>query len=201
MKLAEYLKSNNKNELTDKLLKLDASIMALHENGYYVVSMDPNNMELYGNEITLQSFRDKIDRIDSGFNDQGKLKNILELGAIGVCAYNNLKTYYINSQFLQYLMENFDLFKNGIPEEMRPYYENIFAGNLEYMNSYIFNKNNPEANDRQSSRAAAAKTKSTAIGRSFAETERAFVNVLLIPSMIVLGYAIMLLGIALKIKP
>ena len=201
MKLSDYLKTTNKREITERLLKLDASIMALHENGYYVVSIDPNNMELYGDEITLQSFKDKIDRIDSGFNPDGKFKNILELGAIGVCAYNNLKTFYINSAFLKYLMENFDMFKKEIPEEIRPYYENIFSGNLEYMNSYIFQKNNPSANDRQSSRAAATKTKSTAIGRSFAEKERAFINVLLIPSMIVLGYAIMLLGIALKLKP
>ena len=76
-------------ELTERLKYLDKAIQELHDNGYYVVS-DLAEIDIINNEITLDSFKDKIDYLNSGINENGKNKNILELCSIGICAYNKL---------------------------------------------------------------------------------------------------------------
>ena len=71
MNLKDYLNCSDKEELTEHLKKLDLSIMALHQNGFYIVSFDPNNIMLYNGELTLASFKDKIDYLNSGLNNNG----------------------------------------------------------------------------------------------------------------------------------
>ena len=191
MSLTEFLSNCTPEELTERLLMLDKSIMELHQNGYYVVS---NLLDIAVNDgqITLASFKDKVDYLNSGYNDNGDKKDIMEMCAIGVCAYNRFQAFYCNNEFLKYLSENFDLFlENGnIPDDIAKYYELVFVnGNIDYMNSYFAKDNVGKGNNK-----ARVYVKSTAIGKAFADKEAAYANVLLIPAMAVLVYLILLIG-------
>lgn len=191
MSLTEFLSNCTPEELTERLLMLDKSIMELHQNGYYVVS-NLLDIEVIDGQIILASFKDKLDYLNSGYNNNGDKKDIMEMCAIGVCAYNRFQAFYCNNEFLKYLSENFDLFlENGnIPEDIAKYYELVFVnGNVDYMNSYLAKDNVGKGNNK-----ARVYVKSTAIGRAFADKEAAYANVLLIPAMIVLVYLIVLIG-------
>ena len=80
MSLTEFLSNCTPEELTERLLMLDKSIMELHQNGYYVVS---NLLDIAVNDgqITLASFKDKVDYLNSGYNDNGDKKDILNVAA------------------------------------------------------------------------------------------------------------------------
>lgn len=196
--LREYLTCDSKDELTERLMKLDASIMALHQHGFYVVNFDANNIKLYNDELNLSSFNNKIDYLDSGINADGDKKDILEMCAIGICAYNGFSSFYTNKEFLAYLIANFETFVNGdkIPKEMMDYYYSVLVdGNIDYLNNYMFKKNNQNASNSQVSSNSYHLSKSTAIGRSFVDKEAAFANVLLIPAVLVLVYLVILVVI------
>lgn len=187
--LKEYLLNCSEEELTTSLTKLDASIMALHHAGYYVVGFDANNIKVYDGEFSLASFNDKIDYLDSGINTHGDKKDILEMCAIGICAYNKFSSFYINKEFISYLISNFDTFAhNGkIPPEMIEYYRSVLVdGEIDYLNNYLYKKQNTNASDNQVLGNTNRLTKSTAIGRAFSEREAAYVNVLLLPAVVVL---------------
>ena len=192
MSLTEFLSNCTPEELTERLLLLDKSMMELHQHGYFVVG-NLLDIDVIDEKITLESFKNKVDYLNSGYNENGDKKDILEMCAIGVCAYNRFQTFYTNREFLSYLMENFEMFlENGrIPEDVAEYYQTIFVnGNVDYMNSYLDKKNNSgKGNNKQR-----VYTKSTAIGRAFADKEAAYANVLLIPSILVLMYLILLIG-------
>lgn len=193
--LKEYLMCEDVEELTEHLMKLDASIMALHQQGFYVVNFDANNIKLYNNELSLASFNNKIDYLNSGINLNGDKKDILEMCAIGICAYNNFKSFYTNKEFLAYLMTNFDVFsENGkIPPLMILYYRSVLVdGNIDYLNNFMYKKNNESASNSQVSSNSYRLSKSTQIGRSLVDKENAYVNVLIIPSVLVLIYLLIM---------
>ncbi len=187
--LKDYLTDCSKDELKEHLMKLDASIMALHQNGFYVVGMDANNIKLYDGELNLSSFNNKIDYINSGINSNGDKKDILEMCAVGICAYNGFNSFYINSEFLAYLISNFDTFSsnNNIPDDMLEYYQDVLVnGNIDYLNNFMYKKSNNNANNNQVSKNSNQLTKATAIGKAFYEREAAYVGVMLIPMIILL---------------
>lgn len=191
MSLTEFLSNCTPEELTERLLMLDKSIMELHQNGYYVVG-NLLDIEVNDGQITLSSFKDKVDYLNSGYNENGDKRDIMEMCAIGVCAYNRFQAFYCNNEFLKYLSESFDMFlENGnIPEDIANYYQLVFVnGNVDYMNSYLAKNNAGKGNNK-----ARVYVKSTAIGRAFADKEAAYANVLLIPAMVVLVYLILLIG-------
>lgn len=193
--LKDYLMCEDSEELTEKLMKLDASIMALHKQGFYIVDFDANNIKLYNNELSLASFNNKIDYLNSGINLNGDKKDILEMCAIGICAYNNFTSFYTNKEFLVHLMNNFDAFsENGkIPPLMLEYYRSVLLeGNIDYVNNFIYKKENNNVGNQEVSSNSYRLSKSTAIGRSFVDKENAFVNVLLIPSVLVLIYLLII---------
>lgn len=192
MILRDYLKNLDSDELTNRLIKLDASIMALHHKGFYIVSMDANNIKLYDNEITLESFNDKLDYLDSGINTNGDLHDILELCAIGICAYNNFDNLYINQEFIAYLTDNLDDFKKNIPSNMYDYYYNVLVmGNIDYLNNYLFRKEyNLKENDERIKINALDVIKSTNIGTP--KEEAGYAMVLSLPLLFALAYMLVL---------
>lgn len=192
MNLKDYLNCSDKEELTEHLKKLDLSIMALHQNGFYIVSFDPNNIMLYNGELTLASFKDKIDYLNSGLNNNGDKKDILMMCAIGICAYNGFSNFYINNEFIIYLMNNLELFReNGqIPDEIYEYYCDVLLnGNIDYLNNFLNRKADLEASCNSNSNTYRL-SKSTAIGRAFSDRENAYVNVLIFPAIFALIYSI-----------
>ena len=195
--LREYLLDCSTEELTSRLMKLDASIMALHQNGFFIVNFDANNIKLYNGELSLSSFNGKIDYLDSGYNSNGDKQDILEMCSIGICAYNRFSNFYTNKDFLTHLIGNFDSFCNNgkIPKEMLEYYEDVLInGNIDYLNNFMFKKNNENANNNQVMGNSNRLSKSTAIGRAFdTNRESAYVNVLIIPALMVLIYFVILI--------
>lgn len=171
IKLRDYLTNISTEELTERLKYLDKAIQELHENGYYVVS-DLADIEIINNEITLDSFKNKIDYLNSGINENGKNKNILELCSIGICAYNKLSVLHTSRDFIVYVIENVEMFleHGNIPSVMQEYYIDVFnRGKVDYLNSFI-TKNTPiESSSRDNSRGAY--TKHTEAGRAFAQSE------------------------------
>ena len=184
MKLKEFLSNCNNEELTEKLILLDKSIMELHENGFFVVG-DMADIDIIDDQVTLASFKNKIDYINSGFNNNGDKQDILELCAIGVCAYNRFDRYFTNKEFISYLIDNLEMFlENGqIPKLMQEYYIDVFArGKVEYLNNFMLgydDKGSGKNNQR-------VYTKSTAVGRAFSDRDEAYAKILLLPAILVL---------------
>lgn len=189
MKLRDYLMNISSEELTERLKYLDKAISELHNNGYYVVS-DLADIEIINNEITLDSFKDKIDYLNSGINENGKNKDIIELCAIGICAYNKLSVLHTSKEFIEYVIENVEMFleHGNMPSIIQEYYIDVFnRGNVNYLNSFIDKNMDKVESGRNNSKSY---TKSTAVGRALAEKENAFASILLLPSLLALIYVL-----------
>ena len=197
MNLREFLnKSADIKELTDRILLLDRSIMELHQNGYYV-NGSLSEIEIINNEITLDSFKNRIDRIDSGYDSNGKDKNIYEMAVIGICAYNKVDAP-ITSNLIKYVSDNIDqiISYKHIPVKVGEYYRAVLKDlKMDYLNNYLdkMDKGGKENNNSKSR----SYTKSTAIGRAFAEQESAYVNVLMVPSIIFMIYILVMVTLLL----
>ncbi len=190
MKLREYLMNISKDELTERLKYLDKAIHELHDNGYFVVG-DLADIEIINNEITLDSFKDKIDYLKSGFNINGDRKNILELCSIGICAYNKLSVLHTSKEFIDYVIENVEMFleHGDMPSIIQEYYIDIFnRGNVSYLNDFIA-KNEVSKDGNSNNNHLGAYTKATSVGRALAEKENgAFVSILVLPALLTLLY-------------
>ncbi len=139
LKLRDYLMNISTEELTKRLKYLDKAIQELHDSGYYVVG-DLADIEILNNEITLESFKDKIDYLNSGINENGKNKNILELCSIGICAYNKLSVLHTSKDFIVYVIDNVEMFleHGNIPGIMQEYYIDVFnRGKVDYLNEFL----------------------------------------------------------------
>ena len=65
-------------------------------------------------------------------------KDILEMCAVGICAYNGFTSFYTNNEFIAYLISNFDTFShNGnIPDSILEYYQSVLVnGEFDYLNN------------------------------------------------------------------
>lgn len=186
VRLKDFLNNLDRDELTDMLILFDKSIMELHQNGYFVVS-DMSDIEIIDNQITLASFKNKIDYLNSGYNTSGDKQDILEVCAIGICAFNKFERYFTNKEFISYLIDNLEMFlENGnVPQIMQEYYIDVFArGNVDYLNNFLLTHENDKGSSGKNS--SRVYTKSTAVGRAFAEKENAYADVLLLPAILVL---------------
>ena len=173
MKLRDYLMNISTEELTGRLKYLDKAIQELHENGYYVVS-DLAEIDIINNEITLDSFKNKIDYLDSGINENGRNKNILELCSIGICAYNKLSVLHTSKDFIVYVIDNVEMFleHGNIPGVMQEYYIDVFnRGKVDYLNSFLLNYGENENTTGELSNSKVY-TKATEAGRQYAREER-----------------------------
>jgi len=181
----------SKEELTERLKYLDKTISELHNNGYYVVG-DLADIEIINNEVTLESFKDKIDYLNSGINENGRNKDILELCSIGICAYNKLSVLHTSREFIEYVIENVEMFleHGDMPGIIQEYYIDVFnRGNVDYLNVFLEKNVEKEGNSRDNSRGAY--TKSTAVGRALTEKDNsAFASVLLLPALLALIYIV-----------
>ena len=85
MKLRDYLLGVSMDELTERLKYLDKSLMDLHSKGYFVVG-DLAEIEIINNEVTLESFKDKIDYFIDACDTVSTKKLVIEN-----CIKNNIK--------------------------------------------------------------------------------------------------------------
>lgn len=182
--LKDFLSNCEKEELLKRLLLIDNSLKELHQHGFFVVT-NIGNIKVVNNQINLASFDNKIDYLNSGFNANGDKIDILELCAIGVCAYNDFDELYSNKDFIAYLEDNLDKFKPNIPEYIYKYYQDIFINkNIDYMSNYFLESSNSKSTSRKY-------TKSTAIGKAFSdENNAAFVGIIVVPGLLTFIYII-----------
>ena len=189
MKLRDYLINVSNEDLTKRLIYLDRKIMELNNEGKYYVG-DLADIEVINGEITLESFKNKYDYLQSGYNINGDYNNIIQLCAIGICAYNKLSVLHTSKEFINYVIENVEMFleHGSIPKIMQEYYINVFnRGKVDYLNNFLNEQNNELENNGRGNRKGAY-TKSTAVGRAMSEKESAFVSVLILPAMLALIY-------------
>ena len=195
--IKDYLSHVPNDEITNRLKILDQSLYELHKNGMYVVC-NIADIEIINDEVTLASFKNKVDYLDSGYNKNGDKQDILELCSIGVCAFNRFEQFYSSKEFIAYLIDNLEKFINNgkVPRVMQEYYVEIFArGNVTYLNDYLFNNEiSKDISSGEGRNNGIVKTKATAVGRALSEKsqESAYVKVLLLPSMIALVYLVVI---------
>lgn len=174
-------------ELTERLIYLDRKLMELKDSGKYYVG-DLADIEIINGEVTIESFKNKYDYLKSGYNINGDYENIIQLCAIGICAYNKLSVLHTSKDFINYVINNIEMFleHGNIPNIMQEYYINVFdRGKIDYLNNFLRN-NDPKEQGRGNTRGAY--TKSTAVGRALTEKDSAFVSVLVLPAMLALIY-------------
>ena len=161
----EGLRNLSNEELTNELIKMDFNLMQNHNNGHYVKStwMD-------------------------GKSNSDKNIDIINLCIVGICAYNKLASLHTSKDFINYVIDNIEIFleHGNIPSFMQDYYINIFnRGKVDYLNNYLMTQG--YANESVG-KGKGALTKSTAVGRALSEKESAFVSVLVLPAMLALIY-------------
>lgn len=198
MKLREYLLDASHEELTERLKYIDKVLNELHDNGFFVVG-DLLDIEIIDGKITLDSFKNKIDKLDSGYNINGDFSNKYELCLIGISAYNKLsalrtisfhKSKKDRDEFIAFVNNNEDmLFEHGnIPSIIQEYYIDVFdRGNVGYLNDFIAKNEIKDGNSNTNS--LGAYTKSTDVGRALSDKENgAFVSILVLPALLSLLY-------------
>ena len=112
---------------------------------------------------------------------------IINLCVYGICRYNKLNVPYYSKEFINYVIDNLEMFleHGSIPSFMQEYYIDVLnRGNVDYLNNFIA-KRNIEENGQEKGRRI---TKSTAAGRAFSDSEAAFASVLILPAMLALIY-------------
>ena len=198
-KLNECL--DDKDELTRVLLEFDHMLELLHNNGFCVYDFDPKKIMLDNGKLTFNSFGNVIN--DIGNYQNIKEINIFQLSKIGLMAYNNnIVDGKMNQEHFDFIKDKLESFNNNglIPEDIYEYYEELFRRlNICYMNDYLMKKQQ-ERNSNQNTNVI-RKSLATDIGRAYAkEDNNAFVNIMFLPSILVLGYLIGLIIYVLVIK-
>jgi len=205
MKYSDYLFDDgedyeNPYDLTSKLLLMDSALMQIHASGRYV-SSSLLDAVVVDNKIDPSSIQ--IDVFDAEKNENDYAQDIMELCAIGVCAYNRMgesegyPKYFTSSEFIHGLSDNIEPFiaREDIPEEVKDYYRTIFTLlDIKYMNNYFeeLKKNDGgKGNARQL-------IYSTPQGRALAnnnDNPNAFTFIIAIPITLVVSYVLTMIVI------
>lgn len=169
MNLSDYLADCTYDELYDFLMYLDKNVKSLHQHGFFVL----NNLKdviILSNAINIDSLIKNSLSIDYGYDSNGINKDILELAIIGLCSYNDLDFSLYDfkchmNDILNMIKDNFNyLIENeNIPLELKEYYKSIILnGERKYIST------NNELTD---------------VDKYFQEGSEAYVNILYVPSI------------------
>lgn len=186
--------------LTDKLLLMDRALMEVHSRGEYISS---NLLDAYIYNDRIDPTSVSIDKYDPEKNDKDYAQDIMELAAIGICAYNHFgeeegfPKYFTSPEFIASLMDNVEMYLNrdDIPEEIKDYYRSIFTVlDIKYMTNFLADYNKGGKGN------ARVLTYSTPEGRAFANNQdqnAAFTSIIAIPAILAIVYIISLVVIIL----
>lgn len=181
----------DKKTLTRVLINLDSWIEYLHNHGFCIIDFNPKKIILENRKLTFNSFRSVL---GVGEYKNAKRINIFQENKIGLMAYNNMPVDgNMNQEHFDFLQTNLEYFnKNGqIPDEIYEYYEEVFRRlNVCYMNDYLVKKQQEKIGNQNTN--TIRKTLATDIGRAYSKEEAAFVNVLLLPTLITFVYLLSL---------
>ena len=185
--------------LTNVLKLLDATVKYIHSQGYYIRNFDPNKIILVNKTPNLNQFQGLISRIDYDPRKDINI-NIYQMAKIGLMAYNHFKIDgNMNQEHFNFIIEKLKLFnQNGqIPDYIYEYYEELFLNrHVDYLTNYLDKK---AANLESGRSSSIRKSLATEAGRALSASgiqfnsmndDKAFVNILFIPSIIALLYII-----------
>ncbi len=192
---------DNYEELTELLVGFDRMLEYLHNKGLCIYDFNPKKINLYNGKFTPESFNNVVDRLDV-FPNMKKI-NLYQAAKIGLMAFNKqVVDGKMNQEFYDFIRDNLDQFNfNGnIPEEIMEYYGELFQRlNIIYLNKFLLKKKQDSSNKVTK---VMRKNLSTAVGEAYIEEidSKAYVNILFIPSILVLFYLIGLIIFILVIK-
>ena len=194
MTLYDLLESlrDNKDELTNVLITLDAFLKYFHKYGYCIIDFDPKKIILFDGKLTVNSFTQVLEKADIYPNS--KQINIFQNCKIGITSYSNMPINgSMNQEHYNLIRDNLKVFKDNIPSDIYEYYEEVFLNsNITYLGDYL-QKKKMEASGNQNTNVM-RKTLSTEIGRAFVNNdEAAYVKILFIPSLLVFTYILSLI--------
>ena len=201
MNFGDYLfEQDDEKSLTDKILLMDRALMEVHGRGMYISS---NLLDAYIYDDRIDPSTVEMDKFDSEKNDKDQAQDIMELAAIGICAYNRFgeyegfPKYFTSPEFIASLMDNIEMYlqREDMPEEIKNYYRSVFTLlDIKYLSNYLEDqqKNGGKGNAR-------VLTYSTPEGRAFAnnQEQNAFASIITIPAVLAIVYIISLVVVIL----
>jgi len=197
MKYGDYLFDSEQEEeldLKDKLLLMDRALIEVHQNRMYVSSnlLDALIVDnkILPSSMTFASFEDNESL------EKAQAQDIMELGAIGICAYNRFgeyegyPKYFVEPSFVNGLLNDVETYlkREGIPDDVKDYYRTIFTLlNFKYMTNYFAElQKGGKGNAR-------VLVYSTPEGRAFANKENnsdGFTSIIAIPVILSIIYIV-----------
>lgn len=203
MNYGDYLfETDDEISLTDKLLLMDRALMQVHHDGKFVSS---NLLDAYIINDKIDPSSIESDVFDPEKNDKDYAQDIMELAAIGICAYNRfgesegIPKYFTSPEFIASLTDinQLEMYLNraDIPEEVKNYYRSVFTlFDIKYMTNYLMEqqKNGGKGTEM-------VKSYSTPEGRAFAnnQEQNGFAPIISIPAVLAIVYIISMLVIIL----
>lgn len=180
---------NDKEQLSIILLEFDRVLKDLHNRGFFIYDFNPKKIILDNGKLSDYSFRFVY---NLGVNYNYKKVNVWQLSKIGIMAFNNyIVDGSLTDEYCNYLIASLkQINENGnIPEEIYEYYEEIILNDhFSYMNDYLVKRQELKG---QQNGIVMKKSLSTPPGRAFANVEdAAYVNILLIPTILALVYLV-----------
>ncbi len=174
--IPNYYLNLSQDEITNELIMRDRNLMEMHQNNNFT--------------------SDDLSKVGYIAPNNTK-RDILELCAIGICAYNHFRQCFTSKEFIGYVLENLDMYlENGnLPKMMQEYYIDVFSrGNVDYLNNFLLKYDDKSGNNKNNQKVLSY---STAAGRAFAKNDEdnaAYTNILLIPGIIALVALILLVA-------
>ena len=200
MNYGDYLfDQDDEISLTDKLLLMDRALMEVHHNGRFVSS---NLLDAIINDNKIDPSSVSLDVFDGEKNDKDYAQDIMELAAIGICAYNRFgeyegfPKYFTSPEFIASLTDNVEMYlqREDIPEEVKDYYRSVFTLlDIKYMTNFL------EEQKKGGKGNARVLVYSTPQGKAFAQQneQNAFASIITIPAVLAIVYIISMLVIIL----
>ena len=209
MTLYDYLEefSSDTEKITSILIQLDSALKYLHGRNLYIYDFNPKKIIIENGRLTFNSFRDVLGILNQNKEIENQNDNIIKINIfqenkIGLMAYNNMPVDgNINQKYFEFLQENLNqLNKNGrIPEDIYEYYGEVFNRlNVIYMNDYLLKKQQETVGIQNTN--VRRKNLATKIGMAFAQDDAAYVNILLIPSIITFVFLLILFTYTIIVK-
>lgn len=175
IKLSDWLDNNPSKEKVQKLFyNMSKTMHFIHTNDYCIKSFNPKEIEIL-NEQNLNPIQyNTVIKIPKEYKQEIIKEDIYNLAFIQISIYSKIDINILKPIFLK---ENFNLFRQYLPEEDVPYLQGVIErGNTSYYYQYV-NVNNKRQiekleNDLNSEGTNLAhsnsyqKAKSTSIGRA-----------------------------------
>ncbi len=172
-------------DMREMFLRMDEQMKNIHSKGCYVSSFEPRNIMLNG--LTPSFNVGKMDK----YNYQQMMNNdVFRFAFMNVAAYSNCLNYLRPS----FLKEHFDEFIPFLPVQDRIYYKSvIMENNFSYLSDYQAalvsqGENNQNFTGSNNGKAHGSYTKSTSVGKMYAEEildTKAYINITVLSVLII----------------